>query len=235
MEPSSSMSISGNNFVFEPIPSATTVDGPYDFKVLFAGSMAVGKTSILRCLNNLPFNLHYKSTVCYDSLWFDGNIPDIGNCPVCVYDMAGQLRYASDAGSEDSMSENNGAQNLPLLFREASLLVCVFDIQQSQTFRDLRFWINQFKNTSVFEELPPVLIVINKLDMVDMSQEELQEYTDNCMDEYESAACIGVSARSGYNIDELRKLIVNNLHERFGRPTEATVTDLDEEDIGCSC
>ena len=75
----------------------------------------------------------------------------------------------------------------------------------------------------------PVILVINKIDMV--KREEILAFIDTYRKEYDFAEIVPVSARTGDNTDELVKVILNYLPYGPQFYDEDTVTDQPERQI----
>ena len=123
----------------------------YDEKcqLLIIGDSTVGKTSILSRYSNGTFNASYLATVGLDNFTKD-EIINNKTVRIKMWDTAGQERYKSLTKG---------------FFRNAQGIMVVYDVTNSETFENLKYWINSIK-THMDSEIDKISIIIigNKID-----------------------------------------------------------------------
>ena len=171
----------------------------YDKKcqLLIIGDATVGKTSILSRFSKNSFNSNYLATVGLDFFTkdeiFEGKIIRIK-----IWDTAGQERYKSLTKG---------------FFRNAQGIMIVYDVTNSETFENLKFWIQSIKSQMESEiNKIPVIIIGNKIDAEkrEIKKEEAQLFSKNHNYPY-----FETSAKTGINIEEtiifLVKEVINKI------------------------
>ena len=140
----------------------------YDIKcqLLIIGDSTVGKTSILSRYANGTFNSSYLATVGLDNFTKDELI-DNKMVRIKIWDTAGQERYKSLTKG---------------FFRNAQGIMIVYDVTNSETFENLKYWIQSIK-TQMESEIDkiPVIIIGNKVDSEEreIKIEEAQLFSKN--------------------------------------------------------
>ena len=123
----------------------------YDEKcqLLIIGDSTVGKTSILSRFANGTFNTNYLATVGLDNFTKDETIDD-KNVRIKIWDTAGQERYKALTKG---------------FFRNAQGIMLVYDVTNTETYDNLKYWIQSLK-TNMGNDLDhiPIVIIGNKID-----------------------------------------------------------------------
>ena len=134
----------------------------YDQKVqlLIIGDSTVGKTSILSRFTNGTFDSNYLATVGLDNFTKD-DIIDNKTIRIKIWDTAGQERYRSLTKG---------------FFRNADGIMLVYDVTNSDTYDNLKFWLQSIKNNMSADmgEIP-IIIIGNKIDCTEEREVNFQE------------------------------------------------------------
>ena len=170
----------------------------YDEKcqLLIIGDSTVGKTSILSRYSNGTFNASYLATVGLDNFTKD-EIINKKTVRIKMWDTAGQERYKSLTKG---------------FFRNAQGIMIVYDVTNSETFENLKYWINSIKTHMDSEiEKIPVIIIGNKIDAEEreIKYEEAELF---CKDH--NYPYFETSAKTGKNINDTINFLVNEVINR---------------------
>ena len=166
-------------------------------QILLIGDSSVGKTSLIQRYANGIFKEEYLATVGLDFYTKQETINNI-NVLVRLWDTAGQERFKSLT---------------PNYFKNAEGVIITYDITSSQSFENLKFWINSIK-TNLGEKniIIPIIIVGNKLDMKDMrdiTREEAEKFAKENKYKY-----FETSAKTGEGVDDAIRDLVNQVLEK---------------------
>ena len=168
-------------------------------QILIIGDSSVGKTSLLTRYTNGTFKEEYLATVGLDYYSKD-EIFNNKTINVKLWDTAGQERYKSLTQS---------------YFKNAEGVIVAYDITNTESFDNLKFWINSIKtnmeNKNVFI---PVIIIGNKTDMEE-SREIMTEDAEKFAEEnkykyYET------SAKTGEGVDKAIRDLINQILNQSG-------------------
>ena len=128
-------------------------DIQYLFKIILIGDSSVGKTNLLTRFVKNEFNSNSKPTIGVD--FFSKTLQvDKKWIKAQIWDTAGQERYK--AFSSAYYNGSHGA-------------IIAYDITNSETFDNVKTWINELKNHLDFSKLV-VMIIGNKTDLENMRQ-----------------------------------------------------------------
>ena len=169
----------------------------YDVKcqLLIIGDSTVGKTSILSCFANGTFNSNYLATVGLENFTKDEIIDD-KPIRIKIWDTAGQERYKSLTKG---------------FFRNAEGVMLVYDVTNSETYENLKFWLQSIKNniSSDMGDLP-IIIIGNKIDL-----EEREIVKEDAILYAKELGCLyfETSAKTGENINETILFLVKEVLE----------------------
>ena len=166
-------------------------------QILLIGDSSVGKTSLIQRYANGIFKEEYLATVGLDFYTKQETINNI-NVLVRLWDTAGQERFKSLT---------------PNYFKNAEGVIITYDITSSQSFENLKFWINSIK-TNLGEKniIIPIIIVGNKLDMKDIgdiTREEAEKFAKENKYKY-----FETSAKTGEGVDDAIRDLVNQVLEK---------------------
>lgn len=168
-------------------------------QILIIGDSSVGKTSILTRYTNGTFKEEYLFTVGLDYYSKD-EIFNNKTINVKLWDTAGQERYKSLTQS---------------YFKNAEGVIVAYDITNTESFDNLKFWINSIKtnmeNKNVFI---PVIIIGNKTDMEESREimiEDAKKFAEENKYKY-----FETSAKTGEGIDKAIRDLLNQILNQSG-------------------
>ena len=170
--------------------------------ILLLGDSCVGKTSLISRYANGIFKDEYIATVGLDFVSKQEIIND-KNINIKLWDTAGQERYKALT---------------PSYLRGADGVVLVFDVTNSETFDNLKFWLDSLKNNlGENNSFLPVVINGNKIDIDDrdISKDDANKFAQENNYKY-----FETSAKSGVGVDELFREIVNQILENKEKTDE---------------
>ena len=163
-------------------------------QILLIGDSSVGKTSLIQRYANGIFKEEYLATVGLDYYTKQEMINNI-NVLVKLWDTAGQERFKALT---------------PNYFRNAEGVVLAYDVTNSESFENLKFWINSIKsNLGEKNIFIPIIIIGNKIDMEDMrdiSKEDATKFAKENNYKY-----FETSAKTGEGVDEAIRDLVNQV------------------------
>jgi small GTP-binding protein len=158
-------------------------DDHVTFRAVLVGDSSVGKTSVLNRFINNRFNPSEPNTV--GALYESYTSSRLGHeVEVQIWDTAGTEQYRSLT---------------PVYFRQAAAAIIIYDITSRNSFDHIETWLNMFRGVCGDGGL--IVIVGNKLDLVDNRRVERQEGEDwaaakNCR-------YTETSAQTGEGVNEL--------------------------------
>ena len=163
-------------------------------QILLIGDSSVGKTSLIQRYANGIFKEEYLATVGLDYYTKQEMINNI-NVLVKLWDTAGQERFKALT---------------PNYFRNAEGVVLAYDVTNSESFENLKFWINSIKsNLGEKNIFIPIIIIGNKIDMEDMrdiTKEDANKFAKENNYKY-----FETSAKTGEGVDEAIRDLVNQV------------------------
>ena len=134
-------------------------------KVIFIGEAGVGKTSLLKSIFGIKFNLEERSTL--TSSYSTKNITVDGEEYIFhLWDTIGTEKFRSLT---------------KMFFKNSKIVILVYDITNEQSFKELNYWYNQVKNELSEDEFN-LIIVGNKKDLFNSEQvpeNKGKEYANN--------------------------------------------------------
>ena len=167
----------------------------YDQKcqLLIIGDSTVGKTSIITRFANGTFDSNYLATVGLDNFTKD-EIIDNKTIRIKIWDTTGQERYKSLTKG---------------FFRNAEGVMLVYDVTNSETYENLKYWMQSIKN-NLGENMGeiPIIIIGNKIDC--QEREVSVEEAENFWKE-QGFPYFETSAKTGENIDKTIKFLVKQV------------------------
>ena len=163
-------------------------------QILLIGDSSVGKTSLIQRYANGIFKEEYLATVGLDYYTKQEMINNI-NVLVKLWDTEGQERFKALT---------------PNYFRNAEGVVLAYDVTNSESFENLKFWINSIKsNLGEKNIFIPIIIIGNKIDMEDMrdiTKEDASKFAKENNYKY-----FETSAKTGEGVDEAIRDLVNQV------------------------
>ena len=175
-------------------------------QILLIGDSLVGKTCLIQRYANGIFKEDYITTVGLDYYTKQEMINNL-NVSVKLWDTAGQERFKALT---------------PSFFRNAEGVVIAYDVTNSESFDNLKFWISSIK-TNLFEKniFIPIIIIGNKIvleDMRDISKDVASAFAkENNFKYFET------SAKTGEGVDEAFRDLVNQILANSDKNEEATI------------
>ena len=173
-------------------------------QILIIGDSEVGKTCLIQRYANGIFKEDYIATVGLD---FHTKQEMINNLTVSIklWDTAGQERFRALT---------------PSFFRNAEGIVLAYDVTNSESFDNLKFWINSIK-TNLFEKniFIPIIIIGNKIDLEDMR--DISKDIANKFAKENNFKYFETSAKTGEGVDEAFRDLVNQILANSDKNEEA--------------
>ena len=139
-------------------------DDAIEIKAILVGSSGVGKTNLINVCVGQSFNPETKPTNCASLLQKHLEINNL-KYVVNLWDTMGQEAYKGIS---------------KLFFREAQIVIFVYDITSTESFKNLEEWIQMANDTIGGDYISG--IVGNKNDLylqAEVSEEEAKNYADN--------------------------------------------------------
>ena len=174
-------------------------------QILLIGDSLVGKTCLIQRFVNGTFKEDYISTVGLDYHTKQEMINNL-NVLVKLWDTAGQERFKALT---------------PSFFRNAEGVVIAYDITNSESFDNLKFWISSIK-TNLFEKniFIPIIIIGNKIDLEDMR--EISKEVASTFAKENNFKYFETSAKTGEGVDEAFRDLVNQVLANLEKNEEGT-------------
>ena len=170
------------------------------YKLVLLGESGVGKTCIVSRLIHKEFKIFIEPTIgasfMTHSVERGDNVIEFD-----IWDTAGQERYKALA---------------PLYYKNASVALIVYDITSKDSFVQAKHWYNRICN----ENNILIYLIGNKQDIIEhknVDSSDITEFTDN---KNINIYTEEVSAKTGYNIEELFNNIAIELMEKNAKPLD---------------
>ena len=152
-----------------------------DFKVVFVGDSAVGKTSIIMRYHHNSFSAENQPTIGAAFISKEVDSPH-GRCILHIWDTAGQERYKS---------------LVPMYARGASIAIVVFDTSDPECFYGLEEWVNRVKEDMSTD--CQIIIAGNKCDLEPKyDKDQIEEWAKK-----NNFPLVYVSAKTSQGVDIL--------------------------------
>jgi small GTP-binding protein len=167
------------------------------YKVVFIGSINVGKTTLMTRMADDCFDPNTEPTTC--AAYSQYCPPGESDIVVQFWDTAGMERYKSIN---------------KIYYHDAVVALLTFDLTDKKTFTDLAVWKDEFEKENTLGNAV-VILVGNKCDLVDrikVTEEDAWTWAQENGMEY-----FAVSAMNGEGVSELLEGLVRSLPRR-GRP-----------------
>lgn len=157
-------------------------------KLILLGNSNVGKSSLFKTLSNQEFSKDTITTIGVEFGELNINFRDTQYILKC-WDTAGQEKYKSLISN---------------YYRNISFVIFVFDLNNTQSFNDIEYWIQEFKQMNKSKHVKQLLLVGNKSDLpVKVPIHKIQ----NLVTKY-SMKYISLSCKKYDNIDALKQIII---------------------------
>ena len=178
------------------------------YKVLVVGDVSTGKTSIIKRYVHGIYSIHYKATIGVDFALKVIKWDDNTNVRLQLWDLAGQERFAN-------MTR--------VYYKESVGAFIVFDVTHPGTFDSVRKWkldIDQKVTLPNTDDPIPVVLIINKIDLLDESDKNEQdkwskEKMDKFCEDNGFVAWFKTSAKDGVNIDNAANALVKSILDKL--------------------
>ena len=155
----------------------------YVFKVILIGPGAVGKTSLLHRFVQNKFSEKYELTIGVDFLAKTVEL-DQGVARLTIWDIGGQERF--------KFMRNR-------FYDGAMGALLVFDLTRSQTYKEIRKWLEEFRQFA--GNNIPFILIGNKADLVEDIGEVIKKSEAQEFAEKERSIYIETSAKTGENVE----------------------------------
>jgi small GTP-binding protein len=163
-------------------------------KVVFIGSISVGKTTLMTRMADDRFDPNTEPTMC--AAYAQYKPPDDNETLIQFWDTAGMERYKSVN---------------KVYYHDAVAALLVFDLSKKTTFNDVNDWKEGFEKECGVENVF-VMLVGNKCDLAEqceVSEEEARNWANG-----HDLLYFPVSARTGEGVAELLDALVKALKQK---------------------
>ena len=165
------------------------------YKVIVIGRYGVGKSTTIKALMNKEIDKEYAPTMSIDIKNIQAKVND-EILQISIWDCCGNDKYA--------LSITN-------LFKNVTIAIIIYAINDKQSFNDLKIWYNMVKEYST-ESI--IFLIGNKNDL-DKEREVTIEEAEKFKDNYDDIKIFfETSALNGNNIDKLLDKIVFSIYEK---------------------
>ena len=163
------------------------------YKVLLLGDSSVGKTCFLLRYCDRTFQEAHLSTIGLDYRLKTMTLQNQKNIKLQIWDTTGQDRFRA-------LTKN--------YYKGANGIILIYDISTTQTFENVKVWINQIKEEANANVI--IYLVGNKIDLPKdkrtVSEEEGQKLADEYKFLFKEA-----SAKEGTNVNEIFQELVEKI------------------------
>ena len=168
-----------------------------EFKIVFVGSMGVGKTSVINRYTYENFSNSSKPTLGLSFIDKTIELTSRGNASVKlkIWDTAGQEKLRSLAS---------------IHYKDASAIIMVYDITSKSSFSDLKGWLEEVRKQSPENAL--IVIAGNKSDRIDEEQVRMAEVKELAL--HENATYTLTSAVQNEGITEMFTELATKLYDK---------------------
>ncbi|CAL5977227.1 Rab1a [Hexamita inflata] len=152
-------------------------------KVVLLGASSAGKTSLAIRLTRKTFSESTASTI---GMAFQkaSMIIDNKNVNFEIWDTAGQEKYSSLT---------------PIYYRQAQVIIVVYDVQEQSSYEKAQFWINEVQQS---EENKIIILCANKCD-VDYKHWAVSSETSEQYALTKGLKLYKTSAKTGLNVEQI--------------------------------
>ena len=165
-------------------------------KILLIGDSCVGKTCLISRYAIGVFNEEYITTVGFDSRQKE-EIINNEKVLVRIFDTGGQERFKSITAN---------------YLRNAEGAILVYDVTSNESFENLKFWIESIKNNLGNDDIIPIIIIGNKIDLEDAR--EINKLVAEKFAKDNNYKYFETSAKTGEGVDDAFREIVKQILAR---------------------
>ena len=162
------------------------------YKVLLLGDSSVGKTCFLLRYCDRTFQEAHLSTIGLDYR-LTMTLQNQKNIKLQIWDTAGQDRFRA-------LTKN--------YYKGANGIILIYDISTTQTFENVKVWINQIKEEANANVI--IYLVGNKIDLPKDKRTVTEEEGQKLADEYKFLFK-EASAKEGTNVNEIFQELVEKI------------------------
>ena len=170
-----------------------------DFKVVFLGGQWVGKTSLINSFMCNSFERAYQGTIVCDFLTIKTHINN-RKVILQLWDTAGQERFRAVSH---------------MYIRGSNVAIIVYDITSSESFKMADRWIEDVRKQG--DDVIFVLVG-NKTDLENEREVSVEEGEKKAREM--DLMFVETSAKSGYNVKHLLRIIIQSLSKIIDRSME---------------
>ena len=163
------------------------------YKVLLLGDSSVGKTCFLLRYCDKTFQEAHLSTIGLDYRLKSMTLNNEKNIKLQIWDTAGQDRFRA-------LTKN--------YYKGANGIILIYDISTTQTFENVKVWINQIKEEANANVI--IYLVGNKIDLPKDKRTVTEEEGQKLADEYKFLFK-EASAKEGTNVNEIFQELVEKI------------------------
>ena len=163
------------------------------YKVLLLGDSSVGKTCFLLRYCDRTFQEAHLSTIGLDYRLKTMTLENNKNIKLQIWDTAGQDRFRA-------LTKN--------YYKGANGIILIYDISTTQTFENVKVWINQIKEEANANVI--IYLVGNKIDLPKDKRTVTEEEGQKLADEYKFLFK-EASAKEGTNVNEIFQELVEKI------------------------
>lgn len=184
-----------------------TKDYDYAHKIIFVGDASVGKSSILTRYVDNTYGEPYLSTIGVDFKLKTIETTDDKIIRLHLWDTAGQEKFYAIVST---------------YYRGAHCIVLTFDLSDYESFKNLRYWMEQCDKYASKSALRILVGTKNDVDKekIKIDEEEIKKFcNDNKMDYY------AISAKKNEGMTELFNNMINVLNEKADKEEKEKTVD----------
>ena len=166
-----------------------------NFKIIIVGNSGVGKSCLLKRAVQRNFTDSYQATIGFEFLLMYYEVNGI-KLKLQIWDTCGQEMYRS---------------LIQGFYRNTSLTILIYAVNDQRSFDDLNDWIKDIKNNC--EKAMPIFLIGNKCDLEEEIKVVKPKDAENLVEQLALQYFTEASAKSGTNVDKTFVEIVKYLYK----------------------